>query len=525
MLDDVLGDFLDTLGEREFDAPFMAILRRLGFYDIHFLHGAFEFGKDFIAKRQVEDIVMQYVFQSKAGNIGAPEWQRVRAQLDEARTNNIAHASFDTSLPRVVVLVTTGRLVGTAQGSSQEYTRYIKERDGEEFECWDRERIVEYMRDDPVVGLAGHGSPELMRALVQVNESTLNLRELEKLSRPWAQDGSFEVAAVSALIIASKLRRAGRLDLACFTALSLVRAAAYRTHVDLTLTPLLDESVRAFAAYGADLWASCSTDLLDPDNLLDVGEFASFVAYPVRCVRTLELLSLYALLLRQQDKSDPDLEEFIAQFAMSQPGASRPVSDNYAVSLIPIGLILRLQGSSLLTSWATRVVSWVADYYDAKAKGTGLAPIDSSETMEVDYLAGFALESVEVPHNRTSLVASAVLDLAALSEDGDLFDAAHNEFLAVDAYPEIVETEDNADQYLRDGATVMKSVNDAYQEAWQPDDGWKVAPHHHRAPDTYRIAADGNYWAQLATSAVLRDRWFLGAMRHFVADAPGNQHG
>jgi hypothetical protein len=50
VLRDVVAGFLDTVTEREFDGPLIALLAARGFTDVHFLHGAFEFGKDFIAK-------------------------------------------------------------------------------------------------------------------------------------------------------------------------------------------------------------------------------------------------------------------------------------------------------------------------------------------------------------------------------------------------------------------------------------------------------------------------------------------
>lgn len=50
MLADVIASYIDSLTEREFDAPFLALLRLQGFTDIHFLHGPFEFGKDFNRK-------------------------------------------------------------------------------------------------------------------------------------------------------------------------------------------------------------------------------------------------------------------------------------------------------------------------------------------------------------------------------------------------------------------------------------------------------------------------------------------
>ena len=47
----------------------MALLRAEQYFDVHRIHGSFEFGKDFIAKKHVDDVELQYVFQSKAGNL------------------------------------------------------------------------------------------------------------------------------------------------------------------------------------------------------------------------------------------------------------------------------------------------------------------------------------------------------------------------------------------------------------------------------------------------------------------------
>jgi len=105
MIADVIGSYLDSLEEREFDAPFMALLRSLGFRDIHFLHGPFEFGKDFIAKRNEGGAVVQYSFQTKAGNVGLADWNKCRGQIDMLRTNSLAHPAFDGSLQRQAVFV------------------------------------------------------------------------------------------------------------------------------------------------------------------------------------------------------------------------------------------------------------------------------------------------------------------------------------------------------------------------------------------------------------------------------------
>src|SRR4051794_22285353 len=99
MLADAFANWISQLQERDLDAPFTELLRSLRFYDIHFTHGGYEFGKDFIAKRN-EPQPTQYGFQSKAGDIGGAAWAEMFSQLDELANAGPAHPSFDRSLPR-----------------------------------------------------------------------------------------------------------------------------------------------------------------------------------------------------------------------------------------------------------------------------------------------------------------------------------------------------------------------------------------------------------------------------------------
>ena len=120
MLDPVVANFIDSVGERDFDAAFMALLRARDFYDIHFMHGQYEFGKDFIAKRRDGDVERQYVFQSKAGNFNLGKWAGSAPQIELLRHSQLAHPNFDPALPRQAVFVMTGRLTGgaTAAGAA-----------------------------------------------------------------------------------------------------------------------------------------------------------------------------------------------------------------------------------------------------------------------------------------------------------------------------------------------------------------------------------------------------------------------
>ena len=87
MLDDAVAAFLDSVNERAFDEPLVALLRAQGYSDVHLVHGAREFGKDVIGRKDGE----QWGLQSKAGNIGQPEWRGLVGQLDELRLVDLGH--------------------------------------------------------------------------------------------------------------------------------------------------------------------------------------------------------------------------------------------------------------------------------------------------------------------------------------------------------------------------------------------------------------------------------------------------
>ena len=188
LLRDVVGTFLDTLTEREFDGPLLALLHARGFTDIHFIHGAFEFGKDVLAKKTdpATGETRQYVIQSKAGDIGQPEWRAVRPQLEECEYNTIGHPSFDPDLPRVAVLVTTGRLKGAAPADVTEYRKSVEARGLADLEIWERPDLVEWLCDDPVVGVAGDEvQADLMGMLTSVRDGGITDRRIETYTRRW----------------------------------------------------------------------------------------------------------------------------------------------------------------------------------------------------------------------------------------------------------------------------------------------------------------------------------------------------
>ncbi len=527
MIADVIDNYLDNIEEREFDAPFMALLRAMGFHDIHFLHGAFELGKDFIAKRTEAGTTSQYAFQTKAGDLNLSAWNECRGQIDLLRTNSLAHPAFDPNMSRQAVFVTTGRLIGGAPLAAQEYSAYLDRLGEIGFATWDRETLLELMSSTPEAGLAGTSSGALLSLIGKIDEAAIQDLELEQFSRRWFAengDGCLTRGGLEAAIIANRLRQQNRLDLAAYVGLCLVRAAWARGH---GMEPPPDGVIRAsdtgrdlFRQYATDLVARCNEDLLDPAKFIqDHGEPSAFVTYPVRCMRVMEILGLLGLLEAELQVSRSDeIAAFLANFCNANPGSGHPISDHWAVSLIaPVLLLWKTGHQDAVRALLTNVTKWIGDRYESDRPG--LADARATPDKEIAYLLGNTFEAVYLRRRLESYTATIVLDLAAVLETVDIYELARNDFLAVRAMPSVLEVADTAGQYVIDAGDLRFEPNMPYKDKWEPQDGWKVAPHHLRGPASLYLERVGRVWEQLAVVSVLRDRHFVRSLRRIAVDS------
>jgi hypothetical protein len=526
MIADVIGNYLDNIEEREFDAPFMALLQAIGFHDIHFLHGAFEFGKDFIAKRTEAGITSQFAFQTKAGDLNLSAWHECRGQIDLLRTNSLAHPAFDSNMARQAVFVTTGRLIGAAPLAAQEYSAHLIRLGEIGFATWDRETLVELMSSTPEAGLAGNSSGALLSLIGKIDEAAVQDSEVEQYSRRWfAENGdALTRGGLEAAVIANRLRQQNRLDLAAYVGLCLVRAAWVRGHgmerPPDTVIRASDTGRALFRQYAADLFARCTKNLLDPVKFIqDHSEPSAIVTYPVRCSRLIEILGLLGLLEGEADAArSKEIAAFLADFCNANPGSAHPVSDHWAVSLIaPVLLLWKRGHHDTVRALLKNVIRWIGDRYESDK--SGLAGVQATPDQEVMYLLGSPFEHVNAPRRLESYVSTIVLDLAALLEIGDIYELARNDFSAVRALPSVLEVADSPGQYVITADDIRFEPNMPYKDKWEPEGRWKVAPHHIRGPASLYLERLGRTWDQLATTSVLRDRHFVKSLRGIVEEA------
>ena len=341
MLSDAVAAYLEAVSERAFDEPLMALLRARGFTSVRLVHGAREFGKDVIARRDGE----QWGFQSKSGDIGQPEWRTLTGQLDELRVVNLGHGAFNTELPRRAVLVTTGRLVGNAPELYGDYNKRANERGEPELELWDRDILLGQLAGDPESVLSGSIDGQLM--------SILGAAQARTLTMPGAGGVLPSVDGMGAGPAGRARGDRGRVGLreACgalihstWLVISRCAPSARRGPLERWSLPY-DTSAPAarslFEAYARALWEKCGDELLERPLLNDI-EFGEWATYPVRCVRLAEILGLLALLVKE---SNPELSGEISRWLVTlcekQPGVAHPISDQYAAMSFPPYLRLR----------------------------------------------------------------------------------------------------------------------------------------------------------------------------------------
>ncbi|MFN2468892.1 MAG: restriction endonuclease [Gaiellaceae bacterium] len=514
MLDDAVAAFLDTVGERAFDEPFMAMLRAEGFTDVRLVHGQVEFGKDVIAKRNGE----QWVFQTKAGDLNLTEFRPVRDQLYDLRMSDLSAPGFDKDLPRRAVLVQTGRMTGQAPVVAQEYEQQCVDRGETPIEFWNKDTLLTRLSGNPDAVLRGSMDGQLFGLLGAIDDRSADMDSIEAFSRRWTSWEPRRLAGlgvIEAALVCERLKASDRLDLACHVALCAVRGAwaSGAAEPDDTTVVAADSVGRLFETYARQLWTECDDRLLREFGLAGYSGFASWVTYSIRCLRLAEILGLLALRVRNDD---PDLAreiaDWLARFAEAQPGISRPIGDRYAVSVIPVIALLMDEHAPAAEALLRSLTVWVCDRHDTGE--LGLAAVNAAPFEEVSRVLGGPFEHVGLQPRRQSQIAGVLLDLAATLDLRDVYADIRNDTLAVQLYPSVFLVGVGPDQLSITGRGNRWDANPDFAEVI--DGTSPVAPHlEDDAPDL--IVPEGRWWDLLAVSAALRDRHFTCAIRSAAA--------
>lgn len=531
MLRTLIARYLDRItDEREFDSPFIATLAAEGFSEVHFLHGITEFGKDFVAKKAAESRLYQWMFQSKAGDIGAAEWRVVKGQLLEAITSTLGHPNIDPSLPRNVVLVLTGRLRGTAQIDFGDFRQYVRttfpDRD---LGLWDRETLVDLLEKHgpeqiySAENIGAYGS--FLRLYGDILSRSAVVSDIEqhyaiRLATGETPEKRIAITAIEASILVDAAKQSGEPYLALYCLLGILRAALYEMQEGASLYSLLAE---ASVSIGAQAWTAANAYLAlqgAPGGMAAaMTGGGAFVTYPVTCARLIESLAL-AYAFGVGDAAIGAAEK-LQEIVSSEGGAAHSLSDRYAVGIVSAIRVLKETGKDTTArEFLKRCAIWLIDRY--WADGDGIASTSATEAEEVRQLLGGPFAAIEVKRTAASFLACALMDSACFLQDADLFLGLRHDIIGAGIAPNYYQVQDTRGQFVFDAADVVRMPNIEFAATLLPFEEFRYGEHLDGEPRAFLLQPSVPNGVYLAVSLLLRDRYFPTTWTHPVRQAPSN---
>ena len=526
MLRNVLEDYFSSIKqERDFDFPLMSLLGAMGFYDIHFTHGSREIGKDFIAKRKENDVEYQYAIQSKKGDINQTKCSNeILPQLLLASVSGLSHPQFDKTLPRRVILISTGLLTGNAPLILQDFNETLKnEYSREPVIFWGPNQLIPFFEEygltsvHQVTAKGFEGFAQFYLIYSKALDGKLSDKEIEGFSQLWL-DQNLDYrkrilrASIESEILAVKLAGNGLIYEAIITYIALARTVmhaiyeadddylidVYRQTVDDNIIPLCKD----FHSEIKVQWEASDKQLLP----LVGNQTATLpmVHYLVWCSRILEINSLLLFLSSEHEERER-IAAFMKDFVVAEPGCGHPPSDRYATPVV--WTTLALIRSEMLTEaidFIKKATIWICDRME---KGFGLADYDAHEYDETAVLIGYAFSSIRVEKNRSSFLATALADLAAFTDDKELYSIIVNDFAACEIayeYWQVPDTQGVFTIYSSDSRTYPNSLH----EPNLTFDEYKYAQHIAEEPATFKIAESVGPTSLILLSVLLKDRYF-----------------
>jgi hypothetical protein len=448
----------------------------------------------------------QYALQSKAGDIKLADWRTIRYQVDEIRTDGLAHPHFDRNLPRAAVLVTTGRLVGAAAVQAQDYNTRVQGLGEPGFDLWDRDVLRPMLAATPACGLAAGSPGDLLALLGQIDQHKTDYLTVERYTRRWTRTPLQQVAIESA-VVANRLRHHRRSDLAATVALAALRAAVCQP-TDPQSAELSRSARLLHAAYATRLLDRYEDTVGNPMDLMkEIAPGFIHLTYPVFCLRLAEIWGLLGISPDVDATTTARARRAISALLKHQPGAAHPISDNWAASMVPAVLSLHAEEPTAVDTYLRAATGWVADAYDT---GLGLAPVGAGPTEEAAHILGPELEHVEIAKATTSYAATVLLDLAAAAELPETYEFVLNELLAAGAKPTLTVADEARALWgaARDGLTLIPVVR--YSDSFTSSGD--QAAHHSVGSNNPRIMA----WDAIALSTLPRNRHPWWAIRQLM---------
>jgi len=466
MLRSVIENYLTSTKELQFILPFLQLLELIGYYDIHLTHGGTEFGKDVIAKNIIDGAETQFSFQLKVGNVDSVRFRNeIQPQLLQAQTNKLSHPNFDTRLPYRVVFVTTGNLVQPATLAFQAFNNYLENTlKVNRIATWEKEKLItDFLNTGLSPFFALHRSPELISRFFQfysqiLNDESIGFFEIEAYTKQWLTlDWSktinrlqiyFESYFFSKLLLDKNKHYESALIVAALVRI-LLRHIQYNNH-RMIIQRYFDEIALSYFSILKTKYDSKKPFMVDDDRV-----FAIFY-HPLSCFRTLELLSLYILTSPNENN---EIANFLFKILDEQNGSYRVLSDNYAISIVLISLVLiKLKDIRRLRRFLNNVCVWLCDRYE----NIGISHVGSTQQEELEQLLSEYLTGLSSQKNTLSFAASVLLDIAYLLKDKLLYEQIANDLRATEIIPEFYHVLNDDSLFIHNHPEIVTSTDNEF---------------------------------------------------------------
>lgn len=168
------------------------------------------------------------------------------------------------------------------------------------------------------------------------------------------------------------------------------------------------------------------------------------------------------MLLHDVDDDVARWTNAVVTLVSSHPGAARPVSDQFAVSLVPIAIVLHRQNPQAAADYLKAVARWLLDRSDPSQAGLGLGSMYEPPREVVERLLGGWLESTNVSRSQSSYVLTVILDLCLSTQQSDLFSAVRTDADALRLTPYTTSVGKRPDTFRREGGPVRPVPRIAY---------------------------------------------------------------
>ncbi|MBN1314054.1 MAG: hypothetical protein JXA42_01255 [Anaerolineales bacterium] len=526
MLKNVLGVYLDNVKEREFDLPFLTLLRSQDFVDIHFTHGNTEFGKDFIAKRNDDGEICQYTFQVKVGNIGQASWRNdIQGQVLEALLSGLSHPNFDRSICHKSCLVVTGILKGNAPLGMQNLNQKIVDvYKLHPIILWDRDYIINMLGSfgleefyaSTSFGYVGYGDFYVLYG--KSLSGYISENEIEEHSRCWLSNTIEDKNRILGITLESEIISQNCFNNGYYYEGIQAQLAAIRfflqeinSSIDTSkqerMLTILDQAIinlrKKCLFFVNDVYEQLNSAERDLVRLITGPGF--FYTYLVFCARILEIAG-FAFFLVLDGVEKRMIINFIHELISTEPGCTHIPSDKYAISLVfPVLALMSYGMEDDACDVVKQVTIWLCDRYE---KGDGLAHFEATPNEEITTLFGYPYDFVDYHKYGDSFLATVLSDLAAFIGNQELYMNIVNDLQASGVFPTYWQISDERDLFFIDAGSIISYPAVRFYYNLDEFSNYKYAEHIIHELKSFKLNDSVNSVIIMSTVLLLRDRYF-----------------